>query len=60
MGPAGDRDYCVDSEFKVNGVDGLRVVDASIFPRTPGGFPAAPTFMISQKAFGVILRSIRG
>ncbi|KAF5974714.1 choline dehydrogenase [Fusarium coicis] len=60
MGPAGDRDYCVDSEFKVNGVDGLLVVDASIFPRTPGGFPAAPTFMISQKAFGVILRSIRG
>ncbi|EXK30692.1 hypothetical protein FOMG_13476 [Fusarium oxysporum f. sp. melonis 26406] len=60
MGPAGDKNYCVDSEFKVNGVDGLRVVDASIFPRTPGGFPAAPTFMISQKAFGVIMGSIGG
>ncbi|KAF5550386.1 choline dehydrogenase [Fusarium napiforme] len=58
MGPKGDRNYCVDSEFKVNGADGLRVVDASVFPRTPGGFPAAPTFMISQKAFGVIIRSI--
>ncbi|KAJ4258080.1 hypothetical protein NW762_008220 [Fusarium torreyae] len=59
MGPAGNKDYCVDPEFKVNGVDGLRVVDASIFPRTPGGFPAAPTFVISQKAFGVILESIK-
>ncbi|KAH7273174.1 hypothetical protein B0J15DRAFT_509171 [Fusarium solani] len=59
MGPAGDKDYCVDSNFKVNGVDGLRVVDASIFPRTPGGFPVAPTFVISQKAFEVILKSIK-
>ncbi|KAM0354814.1 hypothetical protein ACHAPU_000638 [Fusarium lateritium] len=58
MGPAGDLNYCVDSDFKVNGVDGLRVVDASIFPRTPGGFPAAPTFMISQKAFYSIMRCI--
>ncbi|KAM5346263.1 hypothetical protein ACJ41O_009268 [Fusarium nematophilum] len=57
MGPAGDMKYCVDSEFKVNGVDGLRVVDASIFPRTPGGFPVAPTFMISQKAFETIIKS---
>ncbi|KAF5981270.1 choline dehydrogenase [Fusarium bulbicola] len=60
MGLAGDRNYCVDSEFKVNGVDGLRVMDASIFPRTPGGFPAAPAFMISQKAFRVMMGSIKG
>ncbi|KAF6840989.1 gmc oxidoreductase [Colletotrichum musicola] len=51
MGPAGDREYCVDSKFRVNGVEGLRVVDASVFPRTPGGFPVAPTFIVSQKAF---------
>ncbi|KAK7421136.1 hypothetical protein QQZ08_010066 [Neonectria magnoliae] len=57
MGPAGDKNYCVDSEFKVNGVEGLRVVDASVFPRSPGGFPAAPTFMISQKAFELIVKS---
>ncbi|KAM3428022.1 hypothetical protein MY4824_009088 [Beauveria thailandica] len=55
MGPKDHPDYCVDSNFKVNGVDGLRVVDASIFPRTPGAFPVAPTFMVSQKAFHVIL-----
>jgi choline dehydrogenase len=54
MGPAGDRDYCVDSKFRVNGVDNLRVVDASIFPRSPGGMPNGPTFTISRKAYEVI------
>jgi choline dehydrogenase len=54
MGPKDDPEYCVDSKFKVNGVDGLRVVDASIFPRTPGGFTVGPTFIIGQKAFEVI------
>lgn len=58
MGPSGDANYCVDSKFKLNGVDGLRVVDASIFPRPPGGFPMAPTFLISQKAFHTILDEI--
>lgn len=57
MGPRDDTDYCVDSKFRVNGVEGLRVVDASIFPRTPGAFPVAPTFMISQKAFHDITSS---
>lgn len=57
MGPKDDPEYCVDSEFKVNGVDGLRVVDGSVFPRTPGGFPVGPIFVISQKAFHVITGS---
>lgn len=60
MGPRGDKNYCVDSNFKVNGVDGLRVVDGSVFPRTPGGFPVAPTFMISHKAFGAIVSELEG
>lgn len=55
MGPAGDRDYCVDSKFRVNGVDNLRVVDASVFPRVPGAMPNGPTFTISRKAFETIL-----
>ncbi|KAK5994035.1 L-sorbose 1-dehydrogenase-like protein [Cladobotryum mycophilum] len=55
MGPADHPDYCVDSNFRVNGVDGLRVVDASVFPRSPGAFPVAPTFLISQKAFHLLL-----
>jgi choline dehydrogenase len=57
MGPVGDPSYCVDSKFRVNGVRGLRVVDASVFPRVPGAFPNAPTFTISQKAFEVILEA---
>ncbi|KAJ6783556.1 hypothetical protein PWT90_07710 [Aphanocladium album] len=59
MGPKNHSDYCVDSEFRVNGVDGLRVVDASVFPRTPGAFPVAPTFLISQKAFHLLHRDHR-
>lgn len=58
IGPKGDRNYRVDSKFRVNGVDGLRVVDASVFSRTPGGFPAAPTFVITQKAFEVMMEDL--
>lgn len=54
MGPKDHPEYCVDSKFKVNGVDGLRVVDASVFPHTPGAFTVGPTFIISQKAFETI------
>ncbi|PHH92316.1 hypothetical protein CDD83_7905 [Cordyceps sp. RAO-2017] len=55
MGPKDDPKYCVDSKFRVNGVKGLRVVDASIFPRTPGAFPVSPTFTVSQKASHLLL-----
>lgn len=55
MGPRGSREHCVDSKFRVNGVDGLRVVDASVFPRVPGAMPNGPTFTISRKAFETIL-----
>ncbi|KAH7110363.1 hypothetical protein B0J11DRAFT_599519 [Dendryphion nanum] len=55
MGPRGHRDYCVDSKFRVNGVNSLRVVDASVFPRMPGAMPNTPTFTISRKAFEAIV-----
>lgn len=60
MGPKGDKDYCVDSKFRVNGVEGLRVVDGSVFPHTPGAYPVAATFMISQKAFKDIIGHSKG
>lgn len=60
MGPKGDRNYCVDSKFKVNGVQGLRVVDASVFPHAPGAFPVAPTFIASRKAFHDIVSEFHG
>jgi choline dehydrogenase len=58
MGPKGDRDYCVDSKFRVNGVEGLRVVDASVFPHSMGAFPVAPTFVASRKAFHDIVSEL--
>ena len=45
----------LDSSFRVYGVTGLRVVDASVFPRIPGFFLACPTYMIGEKAADVIL-----
>ncbi|KAM3073933.1 hypothetical protein ACMFMG_008549 [Clarireedia jacksonii] len=45
----------LDSSFRVRGTKGLRVVDGSAFPRTPGSFPTLATFTLSQKAAEVIL-----
>ncbi|KAF2965312.1 hypothetical protein GQX73_g8258 [Xylaria multiplex] len=54
---ASDPMAVLDSKFRVRGVDRLRVVDASVFPKPPGAFPILPTFMISRKAAKVILES---
>jgi choline dehydrogenase len=54
MGPRGDARAVVDSRFRVHGVTGLRVVDASVFPKIPGFFIAAAVYMISEKASDVI------
>jgi len=58
MGPRNSRDHCVDSKFRVNFVDSLRVVDGSVFPRTPGAFPSAPSYTISEKAFKTIIADL--
>jgi choline dehydrogenase len=55
MGLAYDPSAVVDSDFRVHGVNGLRVVDASVFPRIPGFFIAAAIYMISEKATDAIL-----
>ena len=48
------EDAVVDSELRVHGIDGLRVVDASIFPLIPGGNTNAPTVMVAEKAADLI------
>jgi choline dehydrogenase len=55
IGPDGDRLAVVDSNFRVHGAKGLRVVDASVFPRIPGLFLVIPTYMIGEKASDSIL-----
>ncbi len=51
-----DKMAVLDSRFKVHGVQGLRVVDASVFPKIPGYFILAPIFMVSEKAADTILK----
>ena len=55
MGSAEDEGAVVDTECRVNGLDGLRVVDASIFPTVPYGNINAPTIMVAEKASDIIL-----
>ncbi|KAH8591781.1 hypothetical protein B0O99DRAFT_631651 [Bisporella sp. PMI_857] len=55
IGPSSDPNAVVDSSFRVHGVAGLRVVDASVFPQVPGFFPVTSVYMISEKAADVIL-----
>ena len=43
------------SDFRVHGTSGLRVVDASVFPRIPGFFIACAVYMIGEKAADDIL-----
>ena len=44
----------VDSELRVNGVEGLRVVDASVMPMVPRGNTNAPTIAVAERAADLI------
>ncbi|RDW68107.1 hypothetical protein BP6252_09503 [Coleophoma cylindrospora] len=55
IGADDDSMAVLDSRFRVRGTQGLRVVDASVFPKIPGFFIAAPVYMISEKASDVII-----
>lgn len=58
IGPR-EQDGVLDSAFRVYGTQGLRVVDASVFPRIPGFFIASAVYMIGEKAADVILEDAK-
>lgn len=54
MGPYGDPDAVVDPQLRVQGIQGLRVADASVMPVMPVGHVNAGIFMIGEKAADMI------
>lgn len=59
IGAEDDANAVLDGNFKVRGVDGLRVVDASSFPKIPGTYLALPLYMISEKASDAIIAAAK-
>lgn len=55
MGKKGDRGAVVDSKARIFGVEGLRVVDASVFPVGLPGHLVASVYALAEKIAGDIL-----
>jgi choline dehydrogenase len=58
IGPQNDGGV-VDTNFQVHGTKGLRIVDASVFPKIPGFFIVTSVYMIGEKAADVIAAAAR-
>jgi choline dehydrogenase-like flavoprotein len=50
----GGADAVLDPELRVRGIEGLRVIDASVFPVIPGGNTNAPTIMVAERAADLV------
>jgi len=54
MGQDYDRMAVVDDELRVHGIEGLRVIDASIMPTVPSGNTNAPTIMVAERGADLV------
>jgi choline dehydrogenase len=59
IGADDDPMAVLDSRFRVRKTQGVRVVDASVFPHIPGYFIVTAIYMISEKATDVVLEDAR-
>ena len=59
MGRDGDDSAMLDAKLRVRGVDGLRVVDASVMPLLMGGHPQMAVYAIAEKAADIIKMGMR-
>ncbi|KAH6869770.1 hypothetical protein B0T10DRAFT_418082 [Thelonectria olida] len=59
IGTDDDPMAVLDSKFQVRGTEGLRVVDASVFPKIPGFYIALPLYVVSEKASDVIIKAAK-
>jgi len=59
MGRSDDPDAVVDSRLRMLGIEGLRVVDASIMPTITSGNTSSPTVMIAERGSAMILEDLR-
>lgn len=59
MGLTNDSEAVVDEQFRVIGIENLRIVDASVIPEIPNGHITAATIMLGEKAAHLIIQENR-
>jgi choline dehydrogenase len=58
MGAADDEMAVIDAQMQVRGLQGLRIVDSSVFPTAPNGNLNGPTMMVAERAADIIKQQV--